>query len=65
MPGVSTAINGLRSWQIYVTNEQLHLLNYDNEPCMTNVTYDWYQCKHEYIQLRSHETAAGPVYEAK
>ena len=49
MPGVSTGINGYRSWQISVTNEHLHLLNYDKEPCITNATYDWYQCKHEYI----------------
>ena len=49
MPGVSTGIDGHRSWQIFVTNEHLHLLNYDKEPHITNVTYDWYQCKHEYI----------------
>ena len=49
LPDASTDIYTLSEYRIPICNEYLHLLNYDMEPCNDNTTFDWYQCKHEYI----------------
>ena len=49
LPDASSKIFAADVYEVTVTNENLHLLNYDKEPCNNDKTYDWYQCKHEQI----------------
>ena len=49
LPDASSKIFATDVYEVTVTNENLHLLNYDKEPCNNDKTYNWYQCKHEQI----------------
>ena len=49
LPDASSKIFATDIYEVTVTNENLHLLTYDKEPCNNDKAYDWYQCKHEQI----------------
>ena len=62
LPDASAKIFAADVYEVTVTNENLHLLNYDKEPCNNDKTYDWYQCKHEQIYKVKKVTYFHSVY---
>ena len=62
LPDASAKIFAKDFFEFTVTNENLHLLNYDKEPCINDKTYDWYQCKHEQIYKVKKITYFHSVY---